>query len=435
MAPGRPGRPTILASPMVHQSELAFRLQARRYDVDVASTPMLHARLLVECPSYRERELQTHAGDFPLVAQLCGHDPGEFAKAAGVLCEAGVSAIDINFGCPQAVAKRGRYGAYLLEDVPLMQRLVSALAEATHGSSIPVTCKMRCLNSREATVDVAEALVEAGVSVLTLHGRTLVQNKQRSGSANWERIRDVCEALGATHKSGGESGVSVVANGSVASLSDAVKLAAFTGAEGVMSAEALLENPAMFMRDAVFQSVDDNNNDVNSDDDADRMILRANTVPLRAALFELRQSALAHEYMDISRALIDVHGTYLKPMRSHLFKFAHGSLRHDTTMHDIRDAFARESSFDGLVRATDVLGDRCWDKMRAAVRCAESSGDVAVRALLEDVVPLLGDGGGECRVREHPHQVVKAVMRTLGRHFGGDTTNTVAGWYFRHARV
>ena len=69
--------PLILASPMVHQSELAFRLQARRYDVDIACTPMLHARVLCESRAYRAQELQTHDDDFPLVAQLCGNDPDE----------------------------------------------------------------------------------------------------------------------------------------------------------------------------------------------------------------------------------------------------------------------------------------------------------------------------------------------------------------------
>lgn len=423
-APMEEGRPTILASPMVHQSDLAFRLQVRRYDVDIASTPMLHARLLSESRPYRDQELQTHPDDFPLMAQLCGHDPGEFTKAAGVLRDVGVSAVDINFGCPQNVAKRGKYGAYLLEDVPLMQRLVSAVADAMEGTSIPITCKMRCLDTHEATLGVAKSLVDAGASVLTIHGRTLRQNKQRSGSANWGMMRDVCNALRAAYTAGSGRGVSVVANGSVASLCDAEKLAAFTGAEGVMSAEALLENPAAFMRDAV---VARHKVECASADDDSQTFARHDTALIRSALYELRQSALAAEYISISRELIDVHGTYLKPVRAHLFKYAHASMQQDPSMHDIRDAFARERSFNGLSRATDMLGARCRDKMLAAVRNTEKSDDPIMRALLEDVVPLLSFCGN--------HLVVKSVMRVLGRHFPGDTANIEAGWYFRHPRV
>ena len=214
--------------------------------MDIACTPMLHARVLCESRAYRAQELQTHDDDFPLVAQLCGNDPDEFQKASEVLLRANVSAIDINFGCPQGIARKGNYGAYLLTNVPLMQRLVHALAEGTQHSAIPIpiSCKMRCLESTESTIHVGKALVEAGCQVLTIHGRTRAQNKRDCGRANWQAIRDVCNAL---RQETEDMRLSVVANGSVASRADG-KTCRFTKAEGVMSAEALLENPAMFLQ-------------------------------------------------------------------------------------------------------------------------------------------------------------------------------------------
>eukprot|EP00946_MAST-07B_sp_MAST-7B-sp1_P004408 g4408.t1 len=409
----RDGWPIILASPMVHQSELAFRLQARRYDVDIACTPMLHARVLCESRAYRAQELQTHDDDFPLVAQLCGNDADEFQKAAKVLLRANVSAIDINFGCPQGIARKGNYGAYLLTNVPLMQRLVHALAEGTQHSAIPVACKIRCLESTESTIQVGKALVEAGCQVLTIHGRTRAQNKRDCGSANWQTIREVCDAL---RQETEDMRLSVVANGSVASRADAERLAEFTKAEGVMSAEALLENPALFLQDVP---------------ELREVEPLAELLPLRPALFGLRQSALAREYMDISRELLDVHGTYLKPVRSHLFKYAYGSLKHNTAMHDIRNSFAKENSFDGLDRATDILVGRCHDKMREVMNSAEQSSSPAVHALLDDITPLMDR---EC-VENNPHSVVRGAMLALGRHFSGDTTNVDDGWYFRHDRI
>ena len=77
--------------------------------------------------------------------------------------------------------------------------------------------------------------------------------------------------------------------------------------------------------------------------------------------------------MDISRELLDVYGTYLKPVRSHLFKYAYGSLKHNPAMHDIRNSFAKENSFDGLDRATDILVGRCYEKMRKVMNTAEQS--------------------------------------------------------------
>jgi tRNA-dihydrouridine synthase 1 len=43
---------------------------------------------------------------------------------AAKLLEEHVDAIDINFGCPQAIAKRGHYGSYLLEDPILVYNIV-----------------------------------------------------------------------------------------------------------------------------------------------------------------------------------------------------------------------------------------------------------------------------------------------------------------------
>ena len=44
-------------------------------------------------------------------------------------------------------------------------------------------------------MQVAQALVEAGAQMLTVHGRTKEQNKQSSGAASWEAVREVVQEL------------------------------------------------------------------------------------------------------------------------------------------------------------------------------------------------------------------------------------------------
>ena len=86
-------------------------------------TPMLHAGLAAGDSGiqYLERQFTTRRGDWPLSAQFAGHDPSVVCKAAErTLALAGdnvdnIVALDLNLGCPQQIARRGRYGAWLWE--------------------------------------------------------------------------------------------------------------------------------------------------------------------------------------------------------------------------------------------------------------------------------------------------------------------------------
>jgi hypothetical protein len=79
-----------VASPMVDQSELPFRLLCRRYNAHLCYTPMLHAARFVRDATYRSILVRTCAEDRPLIAQLAGHDPVVMV-AAGKLVEGQVS--------------------------------------------------------------------------------------------------------------------------------------------------------------------------------------------------------------------------------------------------------------------------------------------------------------------------------------------------------
>ena len=61
--------------------------------------------------------------DFNLLfCQFCCNDPQTFLKAAQ-LAESFCDAIDLNLGCPQVIAKRGHYGAYLQDEWDLIAEM------------------------------------------------------------------------------------------------------------------------------------------------------------------------------------------------------------------------------------------------------------------------------------------------------------------------
>jgi tRNA-dihydrouridine synthase 1 len=154
---------------MVDASELPFRLLAREFGTDLCYTPMLHSRLLVEQAGYLAANFSTSAADRPLIAQLCGNDPATVLAAGKRLETRGVDAIDLNLGCPQGIAKRGHYGAFLLDEPDTIVAMVKALAG---GLAIPVTCKIRVLPTLEATLALARAARRAGwvLELLSLQG-------------------------------------------------------------------------------------------------------------------------------------------------------------------------------------------------------------------------------------------------------------------------
>jgi len=77
--------------------------------------------------------------DRPLVVQFCANDPEQLLTSAKVV-EPFCDAVDINLGCPQDMAKKGKYGAYLQDDWDLIFSLINTLHI---NLSIPVTAKFR----------------------------------------------------------------------------------------------------------------------------------------------------------------------------------------------------------------------------------------------------------------------------------------------------
>ncbi|PIA56579.1 hypothetical protein AQUCO_00700729v1 [Aquilegia coerulea] len=226
------GEPKFIVAPMVDNSELPFRMLCRKYGAQAAYTPMLHSRIFSENAKVRNLEFTTCKEDRPLFVQFCANDPDILLEAAR-LVEDQCDYVDINLGCPQRIAKRGNYGAFLMDNLPVVKSLVESLARNLH---VPVSCKIRIFPNLQDTIIYARMLEDAGCSLLAVHGRTRDEKDGTKFRADWNAIKDVKAAVR----------IPVLANGNIRHMDDVTSCLEETGVNGVLSAESLLENPALF---------------------------------------------------------------------------------------------------------------------------------------------------------------------------------------------
>jgi len=148
--------------------------------------------------------------DHPVVAQL-GGSKLEDVVAAAELASLHSDAVELNVGCPQRCAKRGGYGAFLMDHPAKLIELVEGMASAV-PSRCAVFVKMRIFEDAERTIALAKCMEAAGATVLTVHGRTKEKGggKGQKGPACWDTIKAVKQALG----------IPVVSNGNINSLAE-----------------------------------------------------------------------------------------------------------------------------------------------------------------------------------------------------------------------
>jgi nifR3 family TIM-barrel protein len=222
-------------SPLAGYTNLAFRLAIRQLGgLGMATTDLVNARALLQGGRKSMELVQTCPADRPLAVQIYGAEPEEMIAAAQWLESSGVSAVDINMGCPVHKVIRGGGGSAMMCDAHRAVGLVRVVVEAV---SIPVTVKMR-LGWDEANLTaplLAREFEQVGVAAVIIHGRT--RDQGFAGAVNLAGIRTVVEAV---------ERIPVVGNGDVLTMEDAIRMRTLTGCAAVSIGRGALLNPWIF---------------------------------------------------------------------------------------------------------------------------------------------------------------------------------------------
>jgi tRNA-dihydrouridine synthase B len=224
----------LFLAPMAGVSESPFRRLCRRFGADVVVTEFLSAEGIRRENEATIAKLRFGADEHPIGVQIFGADARAMGAAAAFVTDVfQPEFIDINFGCPVKKVVRRNGGSGCLKDLALVEQVIRGVAAAT---ALPVTVKIRSGWSEETRDPVAIALrcQDAGARALTLHPRTRAQ--MYTGSARWDEIAAVVEALD----------IPVIGNGDIRTAADAVRMQRHTRCAGVMIARGSFGQPWVF---------------------------------------------------------------------------------------------------------------------------------------------------------------------------------------------
>ncbi len=225
--------PPVALAPMAGVTDKPFRQLCKRLGAGLAVSEMTTAdpRLWHTAKSLHRMD---HTGEpEPVSVQIAGYDPAMLADAARFNVDNGAQLIDINMGCPAKKVCNVWSGSALLQDEPLVARILKAVVDAV---DVPVTLKMRTGWDREHrnALTIAHLAEDAGIAALAVHGRTRAD--RYAGEAEYATIAAVKAAVR----------IPVFANGDVTTPQQAREVLERTGADALMIGRGAQGRPWIF---------------------------------------------------------------------------------------------------------------------------------------------------------------------------------------------
>ena len=225
--------PPVVLAPMAGVTDKPFRLLCKRMGAGLAVSEMTASdpRLWQTRKSIKRMD---HVGEpEPISVQIAGYDPAMLAEAARFNAANGAQIIDINMGCPAKKVCNVWSGSALLQDEPLVARIVKAVVDAV---DVPVTLKIRTGWDRQHknALTIAHIAEDSGIAALAVHGRTRADKYE--GEAEYKTIAAVKSAV---H-------IPVLANGDIATPQHAKHVLDVTGADAVMIGRGAQGRPWIF---------------------------------------------------------------------------------------------------------------------------------------------------------------------------------------------
>ena len=224
----------LYLAPMAGITDISFRTLMRSMGCGAVVTELISSEALTRESERTRRMIRVHEDERPVGIQIFGSSPEAMAETAARVEQVGADFVDINLGCPVRKVVKQNAGAHLLQDLPALSKILTAVRRAI---SVPLTIKIRTgfINEELTYPDVIRVAQDAGVAAVAIHGRTREQAYE--GKANWEHIRDAK----------GQAQIPIIGNGDLLNARQVLRLWQQSDCDGMMIGRAALRNPWIFL--------------------------------------------------------------------------------------------------------------------------------------------------------------------------------------------
>ncbi|MFI3200791.1 MAG: tRNA dihydrouridine synthase DusB [Eubacteriales bacterium] len=223
----------LILAPMAGVTDLPFRVLCKEQGAGLVCMEMVSAKAITYQNQNTESLMQIHPKEGPVSLQLFGSKPTVIRESIKRIDERPFAILDFNMGCPMPKIVNNGEGSALLKNPKLVEEILTVAVKATKK---PVTVKIRkgFYEEQINAVEIAKIAESCGVAAVAVHGRT--REQYYSGTADWEIIRAVKEAVK----------IPVIGNGDVTDYESAKRLQEVSNCDGIMIGRASRGNPFLF---------------------------------------------------------------------------------------------------------------------------------------------------------------------------------------------